>query len=134
MLGFAVGALGAMKRYAETLMGDSGQLLRPNGKPVLNEATGAYVPAPPTKLYEGKGRLRTRDVNGSAVDIGDQRVTTVGLLLNLPLTVTDVRPGDQWKVVTSADPRLVGLTLTVAAVRSSSSAVQRELLIIDNQG
>ena len=124
-----------LRSHAESLMLDHGQLLRPStAKPTLNEETGTYASPPPEKLYQGKGRVRTRETDGSAVNVGDQRVTTMGLLVNLPLTVINVQPGDQWKVLSSTDPRLAGRTLTVVAVRASSTPIQRELVAIDNQG
>jgi hypothetical protein len=58
----------------------------------------------------------------------------VPFLLTVPLSLVDVKAGDQFRVSQSRDARLTTRLLTITAVRSSSSGLVRELVAFDNQG
>jgi hypothetical protein len=113
---------------------DRGTLLRPStAPPVLDPNTGTYTTPAPTTLWAGPCWVG-QFVTGSAQDIGGQQVTLANLVVKVPKTVTDVKPGDQFKVTATADSRLLNRPLTVLSVGGSSAGVWRELLAHDDQG
>lgn len=113
---------------------DLGQLLRGGGSPVLDETTGELTPTAGTQVWSGACLVEPAQSDGSNPEIGDQQVGIVPFTVTIPLAVTDVRPGDLFKVTSSRDQRLLTRTLVVKAIRASSTALTRTLLAFDNQG
>jgi hypothetical protein len=61
-------------------------------------------------------------------------VGIVPFLITVPLSLVDVKAGDQFRVSQSRDSRLTTRLLTITAVRGSSSSLVRQLVAFDNQG
>lgn len=114
---------------------DLGQILRAGNPGTLNEETGVIGdPADATVVWSGPCLVDARESDGSTPDVGDQRVGVVPFIVKVPLAVTDVRPGDNFRVTQSRDGRLLTRLLVVTAVRASSVDLVREVLAFDNQG
>lgn len=113
---------------------DHADLLRGSGPGVLDEDTGVISPANTATVWSGLCLVEPAQSDGSNPEIGDQQVGVVPFVVTVPLALTDVRPGDLFKVTQSRDARLLSRTLVVKAVRASSSELTREVLAFDNQG
>jgi hypothetical protein len=132
--GWKAGAVFHMED-APTSLPDLGSLLRPAGRGTLNETTGQYdSPTAPSTVWSGACLVEPAQSDGTNPEIGDQQVGVVPFVVTVPLEVTDIRVGDLFDVTSSRDGRLVARTLSVKAIRASSTALTRELLAFDNQG
>lgn len=117
------------------LLPDSGALFRNvTTSPVLNEETGELVFPADVPAWSGPCSAEPSESQGLTPELGGQRVGVVPFLITVPLSLTDVRTGDQFKVTQSRDPRLATRVLTITAVRGSSSSLVRQLVAFDNQG
>jgi hypothetical protein len=119
---------------APALMPDLGQLLRGGGTQVLDETTGELTSTVGFPVWSGPCLVEPAQSDGSNPEIGDQQVGIVPFTVTVPLALTEIRPGDLFKVTSSRDARLLTRTLVVKAVRASSTEVTREVLAFDNQG
>lgn len=99
----------------------------------FDTASGQYVDAARMPLWTGACSVEVETL-GSEVDVAEQRVTVQPLTVQLPLEVTDVKPGDVFRVTSSRDVRLTSLDLTVLRVESGSTALTRVVRVIENQG
>lgn len=102
--------------------------------PVLNEDTGVLTFPTDSPIWTGPCSAEATQRPGLVVDLGGQRVGSVLFLLTVPLSLTDVRPGDQFRVSQSRDSRLTTRLLTITGVRGSSTSLVRELVAFDNEG
>src|SRR5437868_12546022 len=110
---------------APAVLPDLGQLLRGGGIPVLDETTGDLTVTAGAQVWSGACLVEPAQSDGSNPEIGDQQVGIVPFTVTVPLAVTDVRPGDLFKVTSSRDQRLLTRTLVVKAIRASSTALTR---------
>lgn len=130
-------AAGAVATYEEAppYLPDLGRLLRAGDPGAFDDVTGTIgTPADATVIWSGPCSVDARESDGSTPDVGDQRVGVVPMIVKVPLSVTDVRPGDGFEVTSSRDVRLTTRLLVVTAVRASSVDTIREILAFDNQG
>lgn len=120
---------------APTYLPDLGQLLRPTGgPPVLDEDTGEMVPPDPDEVGSPVAcRVEPTESDGTTPFVGQQAIGKVPFVITVPLTVTNVAPGDLFRVTTSRDARLLTRTLVITGVRASSTATDRELIGFDPQ-
>lgn len=120
---------------APTTLPDLGQLFRnATSTPVLNEDTGVLELPDDTAAWTGACLAEAANAQGNDPELGAQRVGIVPFLITVPLSLVDVRSGDQFKVTQSRDQRLITRLLTITAVRGSSTKLVRELVAFDNQG
>jgi hypothetical protein len=120
---------------APATLPDLGQLLRNSmAAPVLDEETGALVFTDDDPVWTGPVKAEAADSQGLTPELGTQRVGVVPFLLTVPLSLVDVKAGDQFRVLQSRDSRLTTRLLTITAVRASSTSLTRDLVAFDNQG
>lgn len=120
---------------APSTLPDLGQLFRnATSEPVLNETTGELTLPDDDPIWSGPCKAEAENAQGNDPELGSQRVGIVPFLLTVPLSLVDVKSGDQFKVTQSRDQRLITRLLTITAVRGSSTSLVRELVAFDNQG
>jgi hypothetical protein len=87
---------------------DLGQLLR-NGTsaPVLDETTGVLTIPADSSSWTGPCLAEAANTQGNDPELGGQRVGIVPYLITVPLSLVDVKAGDQFKVTQSRDQRLI---------------------------
>lgn len=102
---------------------------------VLDEATGERQLLPGTTVWSGPCHV-ANDPYGfdRLADLGEQYVTTIPFVIQIPLEVVDVDNGDIFTITSSRDLRLLVRTLTIKSARAGSDNLFRELLAFDNQG
>jgi len=124
------GLIARGRAAAEALMTDTGYVRRA-GTPTTNETTGVVTPTW-TDIYASSGTpgpLRVQQgIGATDAQAGEHQSQVAGLVISLPITEADVRPGDQVVVSTSTyDPALVGRVFTVSRVLAKSHATARRL-------
>lgn len=124
------GLIARGRAAAQALMTDAGYVRRP-GAPTTNETTGVVTPTW-SDVYASSGTpgaLRVQQGLGATdAEAGQNLSQLAGLVVSLPITEGDVRPGDQVVISTSAyDPALVGRIFTVTRVLAKSHATARRL-------
>jgi hypothetical protein len=120
---------------APAVLPDLGQLFRnATSAPVLDETTGELTLPDDDPIWTGPCSADPTESMGNDPELGSQRVGIVPFMLTVPLSLIDVRSGDQFKVTQSRDQRLITRLLTITAVRGSSTSLVRELVAFDNQG
>jgi hypothetical protein len=120
---------------APAALPDLGSLFRnTTSAPVLNEDTGVLVFPEDDPIWTGPVKAEAAESQGLTPELGTQRVGIVPFLLTVPLSLVDVKSGDQFRVSQSRDSRLTTRLLTITAVRGSSTSLTRELVAFDNQG
>jgi hypothetical protein len=132
---WALSGLVAVYEEGPPTLPDLGQLLR-NGTsaPVLDETTGVLTIPADSSSWTGPCLAEAANTQGNDPELGGQRVGIVPYLITVPLSLVDVKAGDQFKVTQSRDQRLITRLLTITAVRGSSTGLVRELVAFDNQG
>lgn len=119
---------------APAFLPDLGSILRPStDAPVLDPDTGELVPGAATTVWSGACKVEPTESDGSAVQIGEQRLGRMPFVVTVPLSVTDVQAGDIFQVTQSRDGLLSSSFLTISGFRMSSTALTRELLAFDTQ-
>lgn len=114
---------------------DLGGLFRNTStKPALDEDTGVLTFPADDPIWTGPCLAEAAESQGLTPELGAQRVGVVPFLITVPLSLVDVKSGDQFRVSQSRDARLVTRLLTITAVRASSSSLVRQLVAFDNQG
>lgn len=106
--------LPGLRVQAESLMTDRFRIVRADGEPVWDEATGDYT-ATESVVYEGIGRIRFPGVGGRRVDEQGDAVTVQDAVLSLPIAGTGgVRVDDVAECVASRhDPQMVGVRFRI---------------------
>lgn len=125
--------------FAESAMTDTAVLTGPGGAPVLDEVTGSLGSGAGPVKWSGRCRVRGPSISGGAggdaiAAVGDQQVTTMQVIVCVPLTTPRAEPGDRLTVTDSRNPLLVGRVLIITADPPKTYAAQRELFAVDNQG
>ncbi|GLU88950.1 DUF6093 family protein [Agromyces sp. NBRC 114283] len=122
-------ALPGLQAHAESLMMDTVRVRRrgepdpPDPDPVTGEYSFSY-----TLIYEGKCRLILRSGVVRVVDAASQLVTVQEPRLDVPVAGTSaIEPGDEFEMLSSVDPGLVGVSGVVAGRFDQSLASARRL-------
>ena len=112
------------RRAAESLMTDLVRVSRASGGPVTDPVTGV-VSVPSVVVYEGIGRVQSRQTEAETVD-GVQVYVLSSLVVQLPVHVSPL-VDDEVRVVESlTEPHLVGRTFRVkSAPRKSHATMTR---------
>lgn len=118
--------------WAKT-MTDACTIARTTDRGTFNATTGAYDAPTSAQQYSGVCRFRTAKA-GSELDFGEQLITEIEMIVELPYTATGIEPDDIVTVTTAADPELVGQTMRVLAVAADSRPTHRHVALARNLG
>ncbi|MFB6873760.1 DUF6093 family protein [Streptomyces sp. NPDC056323] len=123
--------LSAGRAEAEARMREQVCLYR-QGADIFDRTTGQTLPGPQTVFYTGKARVKGIAAStGEDKQAGEREVVLREYEVGLPWATAlppgaRVLPGDRIEVVTSGDPRMVGLVLWVTgSVFSEQSTAWR---------
>lgn len=102
----------------------------------FNAVTGRTAYPDPTEVWTGWVRLQRDFRGGGQHQIGDRQVAMQDLTLSLPADASEVRVGDEVRVLSfrdadAGDAHLVGRPLWVHNVRTGSVLWQRDLVVSD---
>lgn len=129
----AAGALAAGRVAAEALMVDECTITRAGtGAGPIDEGTGVVTPPAPTVVYSGPCRVQRPGTSSSRqADTGGYEVGVDTLLVQLPISASGVKRGDDFTVTAVGDltdPDLLGLTAEVRANLCKTHATKRTLI------
>ena len=99
------------RRAAESLMSDVVRVSRASGRPATDPVTGV-VSTPSEVVYEGIGRVQSRQTEAETVD-GVQVYVLSSLVVQLPVHVSPLVDDEVQVVESATDPLLVGRTFRV---------------------
>lgn len=134
MIDDVLGALPEMRRLAEELMIDAGELRGPDVKGPLNPTTGQYPMTPGELKYAGKAKVQTTDTIGNKGDAAERVVMTTRFELHLPMDAPAAEVDDIWTHTSSVlDPQLVGRRFRVASLVHKSFMTARRLAVEEVQ-
>lgn len=97
------------------------------GAPVFDPATGTYTDPAPTTQYQGKCRVKPRDLVDRVVQAGDQPTSIWPYLVSIPFGAADVTVDDVITITASADPTLVDRELRVRSATRGTNITARRL-------
>lgn len=109
---------------AERLMTDACVIRRKTGEetdPFSGVVTPVY-----TTLYTGPCRVQ-RVASATGIEAGEGLRLMLRLELHVPVSVVDLKPGDEAELTVSGDPELLGRTLIVRDLSHKTHATQRRL-------
>ena len=108
------------RRAAESLMSDVVRVSRASGGPVTDPVTGV-VSVPSVEVYEGIGRVQSRQTEAETVD-GVQVYVLSSLVVQLPVHVSPLVDDEVQVVESVMDPLLVGRVFRVKGSPRKSHA------------
>lgn len=94
-------------------------------------AAGGVITPTYTTLYTGACRVRTLAEAGQRDEIGEASRVIVRRQVQLPVSVTGLRPDDRVTIVTSLDPELAGKRFAVREVLSGTNVSARRCEVIE---
>lgn len=113
---------------AERGMEDACVVQRRTGESV--GAGGVITPTYVT-LYTGKCRVRTLAESGQRDDVGEASRVIVRRQVQLPVSVTGLKPDDRITIATSLDPELVGRVFAIREVIGQTNVSARRCEVIE---
>jgi hypothetical protein len=119
------------RSVAATLMTDSCIVTRGDNTPVLDPATGRYVTGAGETVYNGPCRVRQRSIQDAVVEAGGAAISLWQHVVQVPVSVTDVRIEDTVTVTAISgfgDQSLIGVPLRVRTTISGSQITARRLI------
>jgi hypothetical protein len=118
---------------AERLMSDTCQIRRRTGE--STGAGGVVTPvyaSPPNPLYTGVCRVQSRTQTQAGTDVGEAYLILERREVQLPMSVTGLREGDQITITASVlDPDLTGRVYAVRDVLTKTHATARRVTVIE---
>lgn len=114
-------------------MTDSCTIQRTTSRGPFNETTGSYDSPVTSTIYSGACRFRTAKT-GAEIEFGEEIITEMDMVVELPYTATGIEPDDIVTVTVSADPELSGATMRVLAVAADSRLTHRHIAVARNLG
>ncbi|OKI22207.1 DUF6093 family protein [Streptomyces sp. CB03911] len=118
------GLLARARAAHRDLMAETGRILRP-GPDVYDPDTG-QTSTPSTQLYVGAARVKpVAQSSGQDSEAGERAVVLREYQISLPWDAEAAdrpRPGDQFLVDTSPDPRMAGLVLHITGAQYNATA------------
>lgn len=117
------GVLARARAAHRDLMVDTGRILRP-GPDVYDPDTG-QTSSSSTQLYTGAARVKPLAQAGQESEAGERAVRLLEYQISLPWDAEAAdrpRPGDQFVVDTSPDPRMAGLVLHITGAQYNATA------------
>lgn len=128
MVGISKFAASYVRRRTTERMDDTCRIWTP-GKPVLNRNTGTSSRAAEETKYEGPCRFWEVPVS-SQVILGEEQVVVTQTFLSLPFDAPVPESDDIIKITGSADPDLVGRTVSVISImRGGGLRASRRFLV-----
>lgn len=113
---------------AESLMTSTCTIRGRSSGSSMDPDTGGIVPTPGAIVYAGKCRVRPGALQASSTaQAGGAEVFRFGYLVSIPFGATDVPVGAQVTIDASADPTLVGVTVTVVKADRGDHITARRL-------
>jgi uncharacterized protein DUF6093 len=122
------GVLARGRAAAEALMLDACVIKRVTGT-VTDQTSGQITPTEAT-IYTGKCRVQHALAQANAQDVGEAYLLILRLELQIPMSVTDVRPEDEVTITASVhDPDLVNRVFVVRDLFHKTHATARRLQV-----
>lgn len=127
MIGDLSAFVAGFQADAESMMTDSCRVTRSGGERTWDDATGTYTTPSATVLYEGKCRVRPRNLAVAEPDVAGRETGVLAWEVHLPVAGTGaVTRGDTVEITAAAmDPSLVGRRFTVMAPFVGSVTARR---------
>lgn len=120
--------LPGIRAAAAGAMIDTCRITKPAaGGRTYNPATKTSSGAAPVPVREGACYLQVRLAEQQTPQLGGRPVSVRGYYAAVPIDWDDVEVGHTFTVLTSADPRLVDRTFSIADVTVDTFAAQRDL-------
>lgn len=118
------------RRAAERLMVTTVTVTRTSGTPIFDEETGEYI-TPTVTVYDGKARIRQRNLTAADAEAAGQLLVTQLLTLYLPFTAPgDIGTGDVVTVTGNPlDPDLIGTEYRITGTAGETAATARRFEI-----
>lgn len=121
-------ALARGRTAAEALMVDACTIRHKTGE----SASGGVITPTYSTLYNGKCRVQVRSEAGQGQNVGEAYLVVERHEVQLPMTVTGLREGDQITITASAlDPDLVGRVYVVRDVVRKSHLTSRRVTVLE---
>lgn len=125
--------LAGARKIRERAMVDTCTIRVPGGTVgSFDPVTGTRTTTPFAAYYTGKCRVMDSRSIGADALAGEQQVTTLSYLVEVPQSVTDVGLEHIVTITASRDPWLVGRSLTVSRVRGLTFSSSRILVCVDD--
>lgn len=124
-------ALVELRAQAESRMRDSCTIRGPDGEGAWDEASGSYVPAAGSVLYQGVCRVQRPDLAQREVVAGDASWSLLSAVVSIPVSVGDVPVGSVVTVDAAEDASLVGRMFSVESGHAQSQATARRLRCVE---
>jgi hypothetical protein len=88
-----------------------------------------------TDLYAGKCRVQQATAQAQGEDVGEDRLLLIRLEVQLPMTVTGLKVGDEITVTASvSDPDLPGRVFLVHDLAHKTDATSRRVQVLERTG
>ena len=106
---------------AESLMTDTLTITRQSGRPVTDPITGK-VTYPTTRVYSGKGRVQSRDVDAEDIIAAGTRTTLADSVVQIPVGVALAVDDEVTVDASLTDPLMVDRTFRVVVIPRKTHA------------
>jgi hypothetical protein len=127
-------ALARGQLAAELGMVDACTIRRPSGSGTTDPLTG-YPTQAYTAVYAGKCRVQQHQASADRQDIGEDSVMLLRLEVQLPMTVTGLKVGDEITMTTSVhDADLPGRVFRIHDLAHKSEATARRVQCVEVTG
>jgi hypothetical protein len=127
-------ALARGQLAAQLGMVDACTIRRPSGSGTTDPLTG-YPSQTYTALYAGKCRVQQHQASADRQDIGEDSVMLLRLEVQLPMTVTGLKVGDEITMTASVyDPDLPGRVFRIHDLAHKSEATARRVQCVEVTG
>jgi hypothetical protein len=112
---------------AEAGMTDTCVIKRKSGE----STSGGVITPTHATLYTGKCRVQSRAATRQGQDAAEAYVIVERHEVQLPMSVTGLREGDQIAITASGDPDLVGRVFTVRDVLRKTHLTARRVTVLE---
>lgn len=107
---------------------DECTITRPaSGSPSLNLSSGVLTPAVPATVHSGRCRVKNPSRLEREHVFGDDNVTTIRRLVNLPSDAAQILKGDIFTATASLDGEVLRAPMRVLSVNGTSTLMFRQL-------
>ncbi|MEV6344132.1 DUF6093 family protein [Actinoplanes sp. NPDC051851] len=115
---------------AERQMRDTCTIRRRTGMSPADPVTGKTTPTY-QQLYTGRCRVQQSDVQADGRNVGEARIMLVRRTVQLPMSVTGLRPKDEIRIDSSADEDLTGRAFVIQDLAGKTDASARRVGVIE---
>jgi hypothetical protein len=114
---------------AEIGMQDACTITRETGE---TTGPGGVITPTTATLYTGKCRVQFKPMEGSGMDVGEAYLLLVRREVQLPMSATGLREGDQITITASAlDPDLVGKVYVIRDIEAKTHLTARRVTVLE---